>query len=388
MDFEDLMENEAAPIIDIKVVGVGGGGGNAVNRIISQGVKKVKFIAMNTDIQALQRSKADIRLPIGKLLTGGLGAGGQPETGEKAAIESADEIRENLKGANLVFITAGMGGGTGTGGAPVVAKIAKELGALTIAFVTTPFAAEGKRKLEYAITGLRKLKPNVDVLIRVPNEYLMRIAEKGTDLRSAFLMADDVLRQGIQSISELITEHGEINVDFADVRSVLKGQGDALMGIGTAKGPNRVKEAVDKAINNPMLAGVKINGAKNVLISLTGNNISMQEFNLAMATIQASCDPEALIIDGMASRPEMGEYLSVTVIATGFAKGVHDDNEDFDAVEFSRVASQHVDKPALDTDGKLLVMHWQDMCPQLDLRAKYDQKDLSIPAVLRYKEDN
>ncbi|MBQ7643400.1 MAG: cell division protein FtsZ, partial [Spirochaetales bacterium] len=254
MDFgiiEDLLHDEQTPPTDIKVIGVGGGGGNAINRMIESGLKKVTFVALNTDVQALQRSNAQMRIPIGKELTGGLGAGGIPEMGQKAAEESKDEIRDILEGTDMVFITAGMGGGTGTGAAPVVAEIAKGMNILTVAVVTTPFAFEGRKKLQFANEGIDRLRKNVDTLILIPNQYLLKVAENNTPIKQAFLMADDVLRQGVQGISELITEPGEINIDFADVRTVMKGKGDAIMGIGLGEGANRAVDAARQAISNP-----------------------------------------------------------------------------------------------------------------------------------------
>ncbi|MBO4716503.1 MAG: cell division protein FtsZ, partial [Spirochaetales bacterium] len=281
MDFgiiEDLLHDEQTPPTDIKVIGVGGGGGNAINRMIESGLKKVTFVALNTDVQALQRSNAQVRIPIGKELTGGLGAGGIPEMGMKAAEESKDEIREILEGTDMVFITAGMGGGTGTGAAPVVAELAKGLNILTVAVVTTPFAFEGRKKLQFANEGIDRLRKNVDTLILIPNQYLLKVAENNTPIKQAFLMADDVLRQGVQGISELITEPGEINIDFADVRTVMKGKGDAIMGIGLGEGANRAVDAARQAISNPLLENAKIDGAKSVLVNLTASDgLTLQE---------------------------------------------------------------------------------------------------------------
>ncbi len=323
MDFgmiEDLLHDEQTPPTDIKVFGVGGGGGNAINRMIESGLKKVVFVALNTDIQALQRSKAEIRLPIGKETTGGLGAGGKPEIGQKSAEESKEEIRRLLKGTDMVFITAGMGGGTGTGAAPVVAEIAKSEGILTIAVVTTPFSFEGPKKMKLAKDGIDKLRKNVDTLILIPNQYLIKVAEAtmpNMPIRQAFLMADDVLRQGVQGISELITEPGEINIDFADVSTVMRGKGDAIMGIGIGEGPNRAVDAARQAINNPLLENEKIDGAKNILVNITGGDLSLNEFRDVNEMIQSYCDPDALLIVGMAYNQDLGDKVKVTVIATG-----------------------------------------------------------------------
>ena len=267
-DIEDTTNGEQAAPTIIKVVGVGGAGGNAVNRMIASGLKKVSFLALNTDVQALQRSNAQTRIAIGKELTGGLGAGGIPEVGEKAAVESKEEIKAELENTDMVFITAGMGGGTGTGAAPVVAEIAKSCNALTVAVVTTPFAFEGKKKMMLAQQGIERLRKQVDTLILIPNQYLLKVVENNTPIKQAFLIADDVLYQGVQGISELITEPGEINIDFADVKTVMKGKGDALMGIGFGEGSNRAIDAAKEAISNPLLENASIDGAKSVLVNL------------------------------------------------------------------------------------------------------------------------
>jgi cell division protein FtsZ len=303
----------------IKVIGVGGGGSNAVNRMIATGLKNVQFIAANTDLQALQMAKAQNKLALGTKLTGGLGAGGIPEIGEKAALEDEEKLRETLKNADMVFITAGMGGGTGTGGAPVVARIARELGSLSVAVVTKPFDFEGRRKQELADEGIEKLRNEVDTLIVIPNQYLLKIVERRTPIREAFLMADDVLRQGVQGISDLITEPGEINIDFADVRTIMKGNGDALMGVGTGGGDNRAVDAATNAINNPLLEDAKIEGARAILVNVTGGtDLCLSEFEEVLKIITASADKEALIIAGTSINNALSEQIKVTVIATGF----------------------------------------------------------------------
>lgn len=319
LDVEDMVKDEQTASTVIKVVGVGGGGGNAVNRMIASGLKKVQFVAMNTDMQALQRSNAQVRIPIGRELTGGLGAGGQPEVGEKAAQESKEDIKKELENADMVFITAGMGGGTGTGAAPVVAEIAKSCNALTVAVVTTPFAFEGKKKMLLAQQGLAKLRKNVDTLIIIPNQYLLKVVENNTPIKQAFLMADEVLFMGVEGISELITEPGEINIDFADVRTVMKGKGDALMGIGFGEGANRAADAARQAISNPLLENASISGAKNVLVNLSGSeNLTLQEYQDVVEIITENCAEDALIIAGQAFNPELGDRIKVTVVATGF----------------------------------------------------------------------
>jgi cell division protein FtsZ len=308
-----------ANITVLKVIGVGGGGSNAVNRMIAGGLKNVQFIAANTDRQALQMSRAQTRLGLGAKLTGGLGAGGVPEVGEKAALEDEERIREVLAEADMVFITAGMGGGTGTGGAPVVARVAREQGALSVAVVTKPFDFEGKRKMALAEEGISRLRQEVDTLIVIPNQYLLKIVERRTPIREAFLMADDVLRQGVQGISDLITEPGEINIDFADVRTIMKGNGDALMGIGLGQGDNRAVDAATNAINNPLLEDAKIEGARGILVNVTGGpDFCLSEYEEVLKIITASADSEALVIAGTSINEALEDELRVTVIATGF----------------------------------------------------------------------
>jgi len=315
----EFAEELSGNLTVIKVIGVGGGGSNAVNRMIATGLKNVQFIAANTDLQALQMAKAQSKLALGTKLTGGLGAGGIPEIGEKAALEDEDKLRETLKGADMVFITAGMGGGTGTGAAPIVARIARELGSLSVAVVTKPFDFEGRRKMDLAEEGIARLRDEVDTLIVIPNQYLLKIVERRTPIREAFLMADDVLRQGVQGISDLITEPGEINIDFADVKTVMKGNGDALMGIGIGGGDNRAVDAATNAINNPLLEDAKIEGARAILVSVTGgNDLCLSEFEEVLKIITASADKEALIIAGTSINGAMNEQIKVTVIATGF----------------------------------------------------------------------
>ncbi len=315
----EFAEDNPSNITVLKVIGVGGGGSNAVNRMIAAGLKNVQFIAANTDLQALQMSRAETRLPLGTKLTGGLGAGGIPEVGEKAALEDEGRIRDALSGADMVFITAGMGGGTGTGGAPIVARLAKELGALSVAVVTKPFDFEGRRKMALAEEGIDKLRSEVDTLIVIPNQYLLKIVERRTPIREAFLMADDVLRQGVQGISDLITEPGEINIDFADVRTIMKGNGDSLMGIGIGRGDNRAVDAATNAINNPLLEDAKIEGARGILVNVTGGtNFCLSEFEEVLKIITASADSQALVISGTSINEALEDQLKVTVIATGF----------------------------------------------------------------------
>lgn len=318
MHIELVDEGTADPTV-IKVMGVGGGGSNAVNRMISSGLKNVQFIAVNTDQQALKLSLAETKIGLGTQLTGGLGAGGVPEVGESAALEDKDEIRNILQGADMVFLTAGMGGGTGTGAAPIMAQIAREMEILTVAVVTKPFEFEGRRKMQLADEGIRRLRETVDTLIIIPNQYLLKIVDKRTPIKEAFLLADDVLRQGVQGISDLITRPGEINIDFADVRTIMKGQGDALMGIGTGHGDNRAVDAATNAINNPLLEDARIEGAKGILVSVTGGeDFSLIEYEEIVNIITANADSDALIIPGTTLDVTMVDEVQVTVVATGF----------------------------------------------------------------------
>lgn len=302
----------------IKVVGVGGGGGNAVNRMVSEGLGGVEFITVNTDNQALMLSKSKVRVRIGDKLTRGLGAGGNPEIGRKAAEESADELYEVLRGADMVFIASGMGGGTGTGASPVVAQIAKELGSLTIGVVTRPFTFEGAKRHQSAEAGIEALKSQVDTLIVIPNDRLLQIADKRSSLQQAFSLADDVLRQGIQGISELITVPALINLDFADVRTIMSEGGAALMAVGRADGDDRARRAAEAAISSALL-DVTIDGARGILFNITGGTgLSLFEVNEAAAIIKESAHPEVNLIFGAQIDESLGDEVRVTVIATGF----------------------------------------------------------------------
>ena len=316
-DFEELEHNTSPTCI--KVVGCGGGGGNAVNRMIEAQIKNVEFIAINTDLQALSGSKTDNRLAIGQKVTKGLGSGGRPEIGEQAAEEDREMITNVLRGANMVFVTAGMGGGTGTGSAPVVAKIARELGALTVAVVTTPFDFEGPVRMRQAKKGLEKLKGEVDSLIVIPNQQILKVVDKNTSVPDAFRFADDVLRQGVEGISNIITDSGSVNTDFADVENAMKGQGNAIFGIGVGEGENRAVDAATKAISNPMLEDSHIDGAKNLLINICASEkVSMTEVNDICKIVTASADKDYNMYWGQVISPSMGDKISVTVIATGF----------------------------------------------------------------------
>ena len=311
---------EIAPVANIKVIGVGGGGSNAVNRMVSSDFANVEFIAINTDAQALYHSKAEHKIHIGREATRGLGAGADPIVGEKAAEESLDEIKAALKGADMVFITCGLGGGTGTGAAPVVANIAKELGALTVGVVTRPFSFEGHSRSKKADAGFEKLKENVDTLITIPNDRILSIIDRKTPLTDAFSVVDEVLRQGVQGIADLITLHGLINVDFADVKTIMTNAGTALMGIGYGAGETRATDAAKAAIESPLLEQ-SVRGAKGILFNVTGgNDLSMYEIDEAAKVITEAADPEANIIFGAVINENYNGEIKITVIATGFAE--------------------------------------------------------------------
>jgi len=323
MKFEVIDQRETSPTV-IKVIGAGGGGSNAVNRMMAAGLQNVDFIVANTDLQALNYSNAPVKLPIGSKLTGGLGAGGKPEVGEKAAIEDTESITNAIRGADMVFVTAGMGGGTGTGAVPVIAQIARDMGALTVGVVTRPFDFEGKVKQRLAQEGIEKLRKAVDTLIVIPNQHLLKLVDRRTPIKQAFIMADDVLRQAVQGISDLITHPGLINIDFADVKTTMEGQGDAIMGIGTGSGDNRAVDAATDAINNPLLEDSHIEGANHILINITGNeDMTLLEIEEIVKIVTANADPEALIIYGTATDNSMDDKISVTVIATGFVTSTY-----------------------------------------------------------------
>ena len=319
MDFDDenniTMKDGTATI---KVIGVGGAGNNAVNRMLDLGIKNVDFIAVNTDRQALQKSKANTKIQIGEKITRGLGAGANPDVGAQSAEESKQEITEVLRGADMVFVTAGMGGGTGTGAAPTVAGLAKEMGILTIGVVTKPFTFEGKKRLAQAERGIESLKGKVDTLIVIPNDKLLQVIDRKTSMAEAFMMADDILRQGVQGISDLITVTGAINLDFADVKTIMQNTGMAHMGIGFASGENKAEDAAKQAIQSPLLE-TTIEGARGVIINVTGGiDLGLQEVNTAAELIQRSVDPEANIIFGTVVDESMNDEIQITVIATGF----------------------------------------------------------------------
>lgn len=314
LQFEMNEENAA----QIKVIGIGGGGCNAVNRMIDAGLKGISFMAVNTDKQALGASRAETKFQIGEKLTRGLGAGGNPEVGQKSAEENLDDLIKFIQGSDMVFVTAGMGGGTGTGAAPIIAKAAKDLGILTVGVVTKPFTFEGKKRREHAELGIKFLKKYVDSLVVVPNDRLLQVAEKNTSMVNAFGMADEVLKQGVQGISDLIAEAGLINLDFADVKTVMSDRGIAHMGVGRGTGDTRVSDAVKAAIESPLLE-TSINGAKAILLNIMGGyDLGMLEVNEAADQIEKAADKEAIVIFGASVREELKDEIIVTVIATGF----------------------------------------------------------------------
>jgi cell division protein FtsZ len=313
---EESREHEAV----IKVIGVGGGGGNAVNRMVQAGIRGVDFIALNTDAQALRMNSAPVRIQIGEKVTGGLGGGSDPAVGQQAALESEDQIRDVVRDADLIFVTAGMGGATGTGGAPVVARVARETtNALVVGVVTRPFAVEGKKRQDQAEAGIRELRNHVDSLLIIPNERLMEIVDRDTTAPEAYRLADDVLRQAIQGISDVITRAGTINVDFADVRKIMTKSGEALIGIGRAGGPERHMEAASMAIHSPLLENAVMEGARGILVYFTSSkDLRLFEINEAMDYIKKSASPDAMIKYGQAYDDTLGDSIVITVIATGF----------------------------------------------------------------------
>lgn len=320
MDSTKKLQAASESFARIKVIGVGGGGSNAVNRMIEEGIQGVEFIVVNTDAQALTLSKATMRVRLGDKLTRGLGAGGDPEIGRKAAEESADELYNVLKGSDMVFVTAGMGGGTGTGAAPVVAQVSKECGALTIGVVTRPFTFEGARRMQSSESGIGKLKEHAHTLIAIPNDRLLQIADKRSSLQDAFRLADDVLHQGIQGISELITIPGLINLDFADVKAIMSEGGAALMAVGTGNGEDRAKNAAEQAISSQLL-DITIDGARGVLFNVTGGpDMTLFEVNQAAAIIRETAHPDVNMIFGAVIDQNMGDDIRITVIATGFER--------------------------------------------------------------------
>ncbi|MEK7545308.1 MAG: cell division protein FtsZ [Patescibacteria group bacterium] len=349
------------PIANIRVVGVGGGGSNALNRMIKSNLKGVEFIAINTDAQALYHSDAQIKLNVGKATTRGLGAGSNPDIGKQAAEESKEEIRAAIDGSDMIFITCGLGGGTGTGGAPVVAELAREMGILTVAVVTKPFSFEGQRRRTQAEEGLENLKNKVDTIIVIPNDKLLGLIDKKTPLNEAFMVVDDVLRQGVQGIADLITVHGMINVDFADVKAIMENSGSALMGIGYGTGENRAAEAAKAAIDSPLLE-MSVQGAKGILFNITGgNDLSMFEVDEAARIITEAADPEANIIFGAVINDSYTGEMKVTVVATGF--------------------DIRSEKPVMRQQSHQTIINQ----PRVDMPQRPVENELDIPAFIRRK---
>ncbi|WP_010631028.1 cell division protein FtsZ [Sporolactobacillus vineae] len=381
---------ETANLAKIKVIGVGGGGSNAVNRMIESGIQGVDFVCANTDAQALKFSKANIKLQLGAKLTRGLGAGANPDIGKKAAEESRDQVEELLQGADMVFVTAGMGGGTGTGAAPIIAEVAKDVGALTVGVVTRPFTFEGRKRAKQAQLGIANLKEKVDTLIVIPNDRLLEIVDKNTPMLDAFREADNVLRQGVQGISDLIAVPGLINLDFADVKTIMTEGGSALMAIGIASGENRAAEAAKKAIASPLLEK-SIDGAKGVLMNITGGtNLSLYEVNEAADIVATAADEDVNMIFGSVIREEMEDEIVVTVIATGF---LEDERENSG---LHRPESVTGGRPAASEDGDSLKKAQHEIGQEEKLKRNEhplrrphglveDEETLDVPTFLRHR---
>lgn len=370
----------------IKVIGVGGGGNNAVNRMIEHGVQGVDFIAVNTDAQALNLSKAEVRLQIGAKLTRGLGAGANPEVGKKAAEESREQLEEVLRGADMVFVTAGMGGGTGTGAAPVIAQIARELGALTVGVVTRPFTFEGRKRQTQAIGGIGGMKESVDTLIVIPNDKLLQIVDKSTPMLEAFREADNVLRQGVQGISDLIATPGLINLDFADVKTIMSNKGSALMGIGIATGENRASEAAKKAISSPLLES-SIDGAKGVLMNITGgSNLSLFEVQEAADIVASASDEEVNMIFGSVINENLKDEIIVTVIATGFTEEALQQQRPTakPTLNMNRQSAPQQQAPIREQRQEMHVQHEQ---PRQNQQNYAPDDMLEVPAFLRNRKN-
>ncbi|MEA1985917.1 MAG: cell division protein FtsZ [Candidatus Marinimicrobia bacterium] len=371
----------------IKIVGVGGGGGNAINRMIKNNLMGVEFISVNTDAQALNHSQAEIKIQIGHELTRGLGAGAKLEVGSEAANESKETLNQKLEGADMVFITAGMGGGTGTGAAPVIAKIAKDLGALTIGIVTKPFLFEGPGRTKRADKGIQELKKYTDTLIVVPNEKLIKIVDEDTHLEDAFKEADSILHQATSGISNLITQNGLVNLDFADVNTIMKDMGDAIIGTGTATGESRAVMAASMAISSPLLEDINIKGAKGVLINFTGgNDMRLAEINESAKIIQEEVGNEADIIFGTVINPKIKDEIQITVIATGFNRRIEEKKiTNISSIAlpkttiFSEIEKEHEDNVVKSApDEQLFFDSTDDFSPNV-----FDENDLEIPAFLR-----
>lgn len=395
-----FQEDMLSPV-RIKVIGIGGAGCNAINTMITSGLARVDFIAGNTDLQALDRSLAPYKIQLGPERTRGLGAGAKPEIGRDAALESKEHIRECLEGADMVFVTAGMGGGTGTGAAPIVASIAREMGILTVGVVTKPFQYEGQRRHKHAEEGIRDLRRHVDTLLVIPNQRLLGIVDKSTPLLEAFKVADDVLRQAIQGIADVITTTGHVNVDFADVRTVMSHTGRAVMGMGVSYGPNRAIEAAQKAMCSPLLEEGSVEGARGVLLNITGGpSMSLHEIEEAASIIQQTADPEANIIVGQVINPDMGEELIITVIATGFEReedsaaaaigadrGASRPAKPVPSALASMGASLAGDRPIKDLDRPTFLRRMNDVRESMDRAVLTAEDEWDVPTFLRKQTD-
>ena len=351
----------------IKVVGVGGAGGNALTTMINNGLEGVEFIAANTDTQALEASPASIKIQLGTALTRGLGAGANPDVGKKSALEEMERIQEALSGADMVFVTAGMGGGTGTGAAPIIAQIARDMGALTVAVVTRPFLFEGKRRMKNADYGVSELAQSVDTIISIPNQKLLGFADEDLSMLEAFRRADDVLVHAVRGISDLITQHGVINVDFADVKTIMASQGRALMGTGYGKGERRALNAVEMAINSPLLDDISIDGAMGILLNFTaGPDVKLREINEAASLVQQAAHEDANIIFGLLTDPEMGDVVKVTAIATGF---------DIERAEMAEVVSHSASRPSRSATLPLSLQTPRSMAPRASMAPSQPRMD-------------
>jgi cell division protein FtsZ len=390
------LDEDVKNVAKIKVIGVGGGGGNAVNTMIAEGLTGVEFFAANTDLQALNASSAENKLQLGSSVTRGLGAGANPEIGREAALEDRDRIAETLAGADMVFITAGMGGGTGTGGTPIVAQIAKEIGALAVGVVTKPFVFEGKKRRMQAEQGIQELKNAVDTLIVIPNQRLINIAGETTSILDAFKKANEVLLQAVRGISDLITIPGLINLDFADVRTIMNGQGMAMMGTGQAAGERRALEAAQRAISSPLLEDIDINGATGVLLNITGSsNMTLHEVNDAAVMIQEASHEDANIIFGAVIDERMGDNIRITVIATGFGKLAKEETKPMVQRELPKPKAppQHVGRLEDESVGVPVVklrdvdsLEFRKRVKELGLDA-FEEDEYDIPTFLRKQVD-
>ncbi len=370
-------------LVNIKVIGVGGGGNNAVDRIVRENLKGVEFVAANTDLQQLDKSLAENRLQIGAELTRGLGAGANPEIGKRAAEESRSKVQELLSGTDMLFIAAGMGGGTGTGGAPIIAEVAKEMGILTVGVVTKPFRFEGPVRMRAAEKGIQELSDKVDTLIVIPNEKLLQLGEKKLTLQNAFQMVDDILFQGIKGISDLITTPGFINLDFADLKTVMAGKGYAHMGLGVGQGEDRVVMAAKQAITSPLLE-TSIKGATHILINFTGNNsLGLMEVSEAMGLIEEYADPNALVMLGTAYDENMKDNVAITVVATGFQNGPGLQKPETTEAKPTNTKTQPQEDPM---EKREAISQYKDLLPGLDMESP-DFTVTDIPAALRFKKN-